>query len=192
MSTFFAITGASGVGKTTIFNKILDNEHIHGIKFCTPAKVTTRPERKNDNQREIKSISEEKYQSHKNEARILIEFERYGYRYGILRPHNENDDVDWLQVASAKPVIDAKRTLSADISICVILLHAHPNVIEARRQSRDEHLSIFEKKMRHETIAQQPLNQADFLVEATSTPVDVYNSVIEIIHSVRNICRSDL
>lgn len=179
---FVVISGASGVGKTTVFDELTRRRNCGELDFRVPLKLTTRPRRDSDNPEEIGSVSNEEYRCLHENKRFLIEFERHGHKYGVLRPETGNEVL--LQIIPARDVIPLRETFQDTVEFTIILLNASADVIHARRQSRGDKVSEAEEASRAKTVANKPVNEVDYIIDASQAPQTVADDVAKIVKNI--------
>ena len=189
------ISGGSGVGKTTAFNELIRRKEAGELEFDVPLKVTTRPSRPSDHPLEIKSISETEYEKLQSEKHFLIQFERHGYKYGVMKA-DALSSATQLQIIPAREVIPLKGITNQEVDYTIVILNADPQVINERRQSRGDKLSKSEAASRAKTANNKPLDQADFVIDANQSKEVVADELSEIVRGqskvLANILRDDL
>jgi guanylate kinase len=178
---FIVVSGGSGVGKTTVFNELIRKKETGELSFDVPLKLTTRPLRPSDNPLEIDHISLKEYKEMAKDKRFLIEFERHGHKYGVLRPKKGAQETQ-LQIIPARDVIPMRDKFE-DVNFVIVILNANPDVINERRMLRGDEMSESEAKSREKTVKNKPLDQADFIIDANVSKEAVTQEMTAIVES---------
>lgn len=181
------ISGPSGVGKTTICNKLVSN--IKNLAYSVSA--TTREKRKNEvNGEDYLFLSEEKFHKWEKEDKFLETAEVYGDMYGTLKENIYNlmqDGKDVIMDLDIKGALNIKDKIEDTVSI--FLLPPDENETKKRLFKRGaDTKETISKRIRNAREEIKSAEKFDYVVinDDIKECVDLIKSII-IIEKKRNL-----
>lgn len=150
------------------------------IKATVPQKVTTRPLKPSDSPQELSSIDLNELNSLREGGRLMLEYERHGNKYALLKPDNRTRSDLFIQAIPARLIEELKRQHDNDYQFIVLRLFAPAATILARTDQRNDPISSREKESRIKTIFSDPPGNIDYYVDADRNAGDVALSIQQI------------
>jgi ribose 1,5-bisphosphokinase PhnN len=163
--TLIVLVGASGVGKSTLQRRARSLGHI--LK-----RATTRPLQDDAESQEVISLTEQAFLDLKNRGKLLIDFERYGQRYGL--PIDEIEKVPNFGIGiiafPAVVIPEIRKALSEDWDVFSCWLNADNEVVVERLASRKDEAT---EKTREQREKKKPVDHsktAHCILDANQDP----------------------
>jgi len=171
------ISGPSGVGKTTIINRLLEKNPDKLKRLIT---YTTRPPRKKDETSgEYIFLTENDFKKLISDDN-LIEWEKvYDNYYGKAMPELEKIwQQEKIAIATIDPISIDKKEFKKDF-ITIIFLTAKLENIERRLGKRNQSAEVFEKRKNLIPKELKMADEADYVVKNEENKIDQTVSTCE-------------
>jgi guanylate kinase len=172
----FLVIGASGVGKTTLIRRCVNETWPNQWHIYVPPKHTTRPPRAGE-EAEYVNLSDVNFSENSQKNLYLLEYCLFGYRYGIPRIPFERATVRdsfYIQTYPTDVSRELILRLGRSWKSYVCLLEADLSVVRSRLHQRSDSHTRRTVKQRLATANRDRRFLADISMSANGTAEEVF------------------
>lgn len=185
---FFIISGASGVGKSTLLRTIAQSRDKTNFIPIIPQKITTRPKRIYDAGEEITHVDRQKFESMKASGSLLADYDDHGFQYGLVKPVDLklSPETVLFQCLPSKIGFQLRKKFADEYDFHICRLEADPSIIHLRLRDRGDNIGVQEATSRLKTAFKETPEDIDLILDASGTVEAIFSSFSSLVQKTIN------